>query len=82
MNTPADLKPNGWNEWGKHVLEELKTARDERKELRGEVTSIRTQDLTEIKTQIAMLNVKSTMWGAAGAGIVIILTTLLPKVLG
>jgi len=63
----SETPVNGWESWGRHVLEELKTAKQERGELRGEIQSIRQADIPDVKTEIAMLKVKSGVWGSIGA---------------
>ncbi len=51
---------NGWEEYKRLVLEELKTSKESRKEIKI--------CLTNIKVEIAKLKVKSGIWGAiAGA---------------
>lgn len=47
---------NGWSEWSKHVLIELKR-------LDADMKTANAQ-LSEIKLEIAMLKVKSSLWGA------------------
>jgi len=76
--TPAESSPRTWNEWGIHVLEELKNGRADREKLRDEIAKIRTEDIPELKTEIAMLKVKSSLWGAAGSAIIILITKLFP----
>jgi len=54
-------EPNGWNEWGKHVLLELE---------RNDTSHGRIEKaLQTIHTEIAMLKVKSGIWGLIGGTI-------------
>lgn len=55
------ISTNGWNEYQKLVLNEL----ERHNKL---IESIR-YDLSDIKTEIAMLKVKSGLWGMVGAAI-------------
>ena len=56
---------NGWGEWSKHVLKELER-------LNGEIRGLN-DACKKIQIDIAMLQVKSGLWGALGALIPIIL---------
>lgn len=49
---------NGWNEWSKHVLAELERLNDGYEEINKNVNKIR--------VEIAMLQVKSGIWGVIG----------------
>ena len=65
-----------WLEWRRHLLAEL-----ERQAKAIEATNIKidtymSSDISKMKVDIAMLQVKSGMWGAV-AGIVVVLGTLL-----
>jgi len=72
---------NGWEQWKNHVLLELKRASEERMNLQSEVVKLRTTDLPKIQTSIAMLNVKSGFWGATGAGVILLVYYILPKLI-
>lgn len=58
---------NGWDEWGRHVLSELQRLN----------TNLETcgKSITCIKTDIAMLKVKSGLWGVLG-GIFVVASTV------
>lgn len=49
---------NGWNEWSKHVLAELERLNNCYEELNKSVN--------KVHVEIAMLQVKSGIWGAIG----------------
>ena len=49
---------NGWNEWSRHVLAELTRLNNCYDEINKSVS--------KIHVEIAMLKVKSGMWGAVG----------------
>ena len=46
---------NGWSEWGKHVLKELERLND--------CYESQTKLIQSIQIEIAMLKVKSSVWG-------------------
>jgi len=60
------MSDNGWNEWSRHVLSELER-------LNGCYDKIDGQ-LRKIHVEIAMLKVKSGMWGAIGGFIPVLIT--------
>lgn len=60
---------NGWNEWSRHVLNELKRLNDVVEDLRGEVSGLREQNAeqnTQTRADIAGLTVKSGLVGLLG----------------
>jgi hypothetical protein len=57
---PDTTAPNGWNEWSKYVLKALESNEKDHQNMQA--------TLNEVNKQIAMLQVKSGVWGfAAGA---------------
>lgn len=56
---------NGWNEWGKHVLSELKRFNEWNNELAD------TQ--RDILVQISALKVKAGIWGVIGGSVPVII---------
>ena len=54
---------NGWGEWRRHVLLQMEEHSKTLKEIKDEVKSM--------ETEIALLKYKSSMWGAAGAALVV-----------
>jgi hypothetical protein len=65
---------NGWDEWNKHVLIELKRLNLDIKDVN--------KSLKNIEIEIAMLKVKSSFWGAMGAGVTILVYMAASKFLG
>ena len=63
---------NSWNEWGKHVLLEL----EENKRDHREIEKV----LRSIKVEIAMLKVKSGIWGFV-AGFIPVALAMIIKLL-
>jgi hypothetical protein len=63
-------EPNGWNEWSKFVLKELERLNTCYNALDSKVS--------KIQTEIAMLKVKSGVWGAV-AGIIAVVVAVLVK---
>jgi len=61
--------PNGWNQWSKHILAELERLNSCYKTLDEKVQQIR--------EDIAMLKVKSGVWGIVGGSIPVIIWILL-----
>lgn len=63
-----DKELNGWGEWSRYVLKTLETQAED-------IKNINTS-LQQIKVDIAMLQVKSSVWGALGALVVIVVSKL------
>ena len=61
------MPPDSWNEWSNHVLKELERLNDCYEKL--------VESVQDARTEIAMLKVKSGMWGALG-GLVPVVVTL------
>lgn len=60
MTPPENGNGDSWLRWSKYILEAIKEQHEENKVIR--------QDLSDIKTAIAGLQVKAGLWGAvAGA---------------
>ena len=55
QRTPGLPNSNGWSEWGKHVLKELERLNDCYEEQQ--------KIMQQIQVEIAMLKVKSSVWG-------------------
>lgn len=53
--------PNGWDQWGRHVLAELDRAQVERKDITGKL------DL--LHGDIVQLKLKTAIWGASGGAV-------------
>ena len=71
---------NGWEIWSKHVLKELKRLSDASESFpkaMQKLTEKVNDELTELKTEVAILKVKCGIWGLIGgvvAGCVIYLS--------
>ena len=57
----ADNGPNGWGEWGRHVLEELKRNSTDHVAI--------TEVLQGLRDDVVGLKYKAGLWGAIGASI-------------
>ena len=71
----SESPPNGWNEWSRHVLAELIRLQELCRTIRTDAEKRddnRQKDIVELKTEMAALQVKAGLWGAAGAAIPII----------
>ena len=55
---------NGWDSYQKLVLDKLENHAEHLGMLEEEIRSIRTEDIPELKIEIAMLKVKAGAWGA------------------
>ena len=56
---------SSWSEWSKYILKTLEAQAND-------INTIK-EALQDIKVEIAMLQVKSSAWGAAGALIIVLL---------
>lgn len=66
------LEPNGWNEWSKYVLNHIEQQGITQKEIYNM--------LSDIKTDMAVLKLKASVWGAA-AGMIPVAIMLLIQLL-
>lgn len=66
VDSPGDN--DGWHEWSRYIRKELKRLGDCYENLQ--------RDVGEIKTEIAALKVKSTVWGAL-AGLLVAIAAIL-----
>lgn len=89
MSQPEDT----WQEWSRHVLAELKRLNETIGVLNGKISNIKDgmdDKIDKIKddyiqplhVEIAMLKVKSGMWGLVGGSIPIILIVLIEMLKG
>lgn len=62
----GDKPTNGWEVWGRHVLEELKRLNKCYETLQ--------HDVGKIKGEVEGLKVKAGVWGVIGGGIPILIT--------
>lgn len=53
-----DGKPNGWDQWSRHVLAELRRLADGQEK--------QTEEIGATRADIAALKVKAGIWGAIG----------------
>jgi hypothetical protein len=58
------VEHDGWGEWRRHVLIEMEEHSKSLKEIRTA--------MSQMKTDVALLKYKSSVWGASGAGIVLL----------
>lgn len=71
----------GWLEYRRLILSELERISKALGEVDKKVDALRTDDLSSLKVEIAMLKVKSGAWGGLG-GLIVVLATVLVKFLG
>ncbi len=60
---------DGWKEWRKFVLKELTRLSNACEDLRGKVND----ELSQLKAEVAMLKVKSGVYGLLGGGILVLI---------
>lgn len=63
------MAPDGWQEWSKFVLKELKRLGDAYEDLTKKVND----ELSELKAEVAMLKVKSGVYGLLGGAILLLI---------
>ena len=76
---------NGWSEYRRLVLSELERLHKGQLELRNEIAQLRRDTATElakVRSDIAMLKIKSGVWGAAAGLIPAIIAILLTLMKG
>ena len=54
-----------WDEWGRYVLAELRSARAARREMQGKLDGL-IASVGRMRTSFAVLEVKSGFWGVLG----------------
>ena len=75
-NDDLNSGSNGWSQWAKHVLRELKRLSESQEKMSErfskDIMKLRddvNEDVLDIKTDIARLQVKAGIWGLIGASI-------------
>jgi hypothetical protein len=61
-------EPDGWSENRKLILRELERFGDDINSIREDFGRFRQEDIASIKTDIALLKLKSSLWGAVLGG--------------
>lgn len=56
---------NGWGRYEERVLSELIDLKADMKALAREINDLKQGELSKLKVEVAMLKVKSGLWGAA-----------------
>jgi hypothetical protein len=72
----------GWDVNRKLILDSIDRLRDELAAIKSKLDQFRQDDIAQIRTEIALLKVKSSMWGAAmgaATGIAVALTAAIFK---
>jgi hypothetical protein len=72
------------DDWREHrllIMSEIRSLREDVKDVKASVIMLRETDLSRVRIDIAMLQVKSGLWGA-GAGALIALIPVLVKLAG
>ena len=78
------LESESWVEYRKFIVEQLRQLQADQGALRREIELFRQQDISEIKVEIALLKLKSSLWGGllgAVSGAAISLAAALSKVI-
>ncbi|MCK4624029.1 MAG: hypothetical protein KAV00_01875 [Phycisphaerae bacterium] len=69
---------NGWNEWQRHILAELKRMNEWLVSIQRRLDEVR----LETAKEIAVLKVKAGIWGATAGALVLLLSYLVSVVKG
>lgn len=84
MNDNHTPNQNGWNEWSRHVLAELQrlhgtieNLEDKIEVLKDDFTKNFNEELRKVQVDIAMLQVKSGVWGLVGGLIPVLIYVVL-----
>jgi len=67
-----DPKGNGWDEWKRYVLGELKRVSDEQTDMRKENVAQHVailSSISDLKSDLSALKVKAGVWGLIGGAI-------------
>jgi len=70
-----------WRENRLYIRSELRSLREDVGKVNANLTSLREKDLSQIRVDIAMLQVKSGLWGAM-AGALVVLVPIIAKMFG
>ena len=66
-NTP---RPEDWSEYRRLILQELERLNMLAHDLSDEIRDIRNKDLSQVRVDIAMLQVKAGVWGAVAGAVI------------
>lgn len=80
MNPPQADDPKDWFEYRRLILSELERISRTLVELNKKIDDLRATDISQLKVDVAMLQVKSGIWGGL-AGIVVTMGAILLKYL-
>lgn len=82
MAPPEDsggVEQRGWGEYRRHILFELERIGGDIRTINEKIERFRQEDLSQIKTDIALLKFQAAMYGAVAATIISGAVTLLFK---
>lgn len=68
--------PEAWDYYRRQILTEIARLGSQLDVVKTKVDQFRQDDIADIKTEIALLKLKSSLWGAAMGGATAILVTL------
>lgn len=72
---PAGTKPDSWDQWGNHVLEELQRLNRNMETHQAEGAEFKVW----VNREIATLKVKAGVWGVLGGGFALLLAILVER---
>lgn len=81
MASLSEGDEKSWFEYRQLILSELRRINQSLGELDAKIDRLRTDEISKLKVDVAMLQVKSGMWGALG-GVAIAVGTYLLKAIG
>ena len=60
-----DIRNEDWGEYRRLILSQLEEIKNDLSAVRGQMQTFRQTDIAEIKVEIALLKLKSSLWGGA-----------------
>jgi len=64
-----DREADSWASWSRFVLAEMKRLNQHLDQIEEQIASLRNNQIAQLKLEIAMLKVKSGVWGIMGGAI-------------
>jgi hypothetical protein len=62
----SDVRASDWSEYRRLILSELERIGEDIKSINGKIEKFRQDDLSQIKTDIALLKFQAALWGGLG----------------
>lgn len=75
------VEDSGWVEYRRLILSELERIGREIGSINLKIENFRIEDLSQIKTDIALLKFQAALWGAVGGTVFGVIATIIAKML-